>query len=133
MAAASGLALVKPEFRNPMLTTSRGTGELIKAALDRGVLQPLFVSALKLENSGSENQKITSDVQHSVGMAYSCSSTMLATRMTEFLLLYNKDMKPQLAAYFDKALTEIFAEGKIHILMLPQLGIFYCTPGCLLR
>lgn len=37
MSAASGLALVKPELRNPMLTTSRGTGELIQAALDRGV------------------------------------------------------------------------------------------------
>lgn len=37
MAAASGLALVKPEKRNPLLTTSRGTGELVLAALDRGV------------------------------------------------------------------------------------------------
>ncbi len=37
MAAASGLALVPPERRNPMLTTSRGTGELIRAALSAGV------------------------------------------------------------------------------------------------
>ncbi len=37
MAAASGLHLVPPEQRNPMLTTSFGTGELIKAALDKGV------------------------------------------------------------------------------------------------
>jgi glycerate 2-kinase len=37
MALASGLALLKTEERNPMLTTSRGTGELIRAALDRGV------------------------------------------------------------------------------------------------
>ncbi len=29
MAAASGLALVPPEKRNPLITTSRGTGELI--------------------------------------------------------------------------------------------------------
>jgi glycerate kinase len=36
MAAASGLPLVPPERRNPLVTTSRGTGELIKAALDRG-------------------------------------------------------------------------------------------------
>ena len=36
MAAASGLALVPPERRNPLLTTSRGTGELIRAALDAG-------------------------------------------------------------------------------------------------
>ena len=37
MAAASGLHLVPPEQRNPMKTTSFGTGELIKAALDLGV------------------------------------------------------------------------------------------------
>ena len=37
MAAASGLHLVSPNFRNPMLTTSYGTGELILAALDHGV------------------------------------------------------------------------------------------------
>ena len=37
MAAASGLALVPPALRNPLKTTSYGTGELIKAALDAGV------------------------------------------------------------------------------------------------
>lgn len=36
MAAASGLALVPPEQRNPLITTSYGTGELITAALDAG-------------------------------------------------------------------------------------------------
>jgi len=34
MAAASGLALVPSKLRNPLTTTSFGTGELIKAALD---------------------------------------------------------------------------------------------------
>ncbi|OOF51441.1 glycerate kinase [Rodentibacter trehalosifermentans] len=37
MAAASGLHLVPPEKRNPLITTSYGTGELIKHALDLGV------------------------------------------------------------------------------------------------
>ena len=37
MAAASGLHLVPPEKRNPLLTTSYGTGEWIKLALDLGV------------------------------------------------------------------------------------------------
>jgi glycerate kinase len=37
MAAASGLHLVEPEQRNPLLTTTFGTGELIKAVLDQGV------------------------------------------------------------------------------------------------
>ena len=36
MAAASGLALVPREQRNPLVTTSYGTGELIAAALDAG-------------------------------------------------------------------------------------------------
>ncbi|HDL5699560.1 TPA: glycerate kinase [Mannheimia haemolytica] len=37
MAAASGLHLVPIEQRNPLVTTSYGTGQLIKAALDLGV------------------------------------------------------------------------------------------------
>lgn len=36
IAEASGLALVPRERRNPMITTTYGTGELIKAALDLG-------------------------------------------------------------------------------------------------
>lgn len=36
MASASGLPLVSPEGRNPLHTTSFGTGELIAAALDAG-------------------------------------------------------------------------------------------------
>ena len=37
MAAASGLALVAPEARDPMTTTTFGTGELIRHALDGGL------------------------------------------------------------------------------------------------
>lgn len=37
MAEASGLALIDNEKRNPMITTTYGTGELIKEALDCGV------------------------------------------------------------------------------------------------
>lgn len=37
MAAASGLELVPPSQRNPLKTTSWGTGELIRHALDAGV------------------------------------------------------------------------------------------------
>jgi glycerate kinase len=37
MAAASGLPLIRREQRNPMRTTSYGTGELIRHALDCGV------------------------------------------------------------------------------------------------
>lgn len=37
MAAASGLALLSTEERNPLLTSTYGTGQLIKDALDKGV------------------------------------------------------------------------------------------------
>jgi len=36
MASASGLPLVPPDKRNPLVTTTYGTGELIHAALDHG-------------------------------------------------------------------------------------------------
>ena len=36
MASASGLPLVPPEKRNPLVTTTYGTGELIRTALDHG-------------------------------------------------------------------------------------------------
>lgn len=36
MAEASGLSLLKPEERNPLRTSTYGTGQLIKKALDRG-------------------------------------------------------------------------------------------------
>ncbi len=37
MATASGIQLIKREERNPLITTTYGTGELIKAALDKGI------------------------------------------------------------------------------------------------
>lgn len=37
MAAASGLTLITKEERNPQITTTYGTGQLIKAALDQGI------------------------------------------------------------------------------------------------
>lgn len=36
MAAASGLTLVPPDRRNPLVTTTYGTGQLIRAALEHG-------------------------------------------------------------------------------------------------
>lgn len=39
MAEASGLSLVDPEERNPMITTTYGTGELILDALNRGATE----------------------------------------------------------------------------------------------
>lgn len=42
MAVASGLPLVKPEERNPLVATTYGTGELIKAAIEKGAQKILL-------------------------------------------------------------------------------------------
>ena len=52
MAAASGLHLVPPEARNPLKTTSYGTGELIKKALDLGVKKILLGIGGSATNDG---------------------------------------------------------------------------------
>lgn len=43
MASASGLELIPGRSRDPMLTTTRGTGDLIRCALDRGI-RNIFVA-----------------------------------------------------------------------------------------
>jgi len=52
MAAASGLEQVAPELRNPMNTTSWGTGELIRYALDSGVQSILIGIGGSATNDG---------------------------------------------------------------------------------
>ena len=52
MAAASGLVLLKSSERNPMLTTTRGTGDLISAALRTGVRKILVGIGGSATNDG---------------------------------------------------------------------------------
>ncbi len=52
MAAASGLHLVPLEKRNPLITTTKGTGELIAAALDFGVEQIIIGIGGSATNDG---------------------------------------------------------------------------------
>ncbi|EPJ5851721.1 glycerate kinase [Klebsiella aerogenes] len=52
MAAASGLESVPPNRRNPLLTTSWGTGELIRHALDAGVSQIIIGIGGSATNDG---------------------------------------------------------------------------------
>ncbi|HEY5975693.1 MAG TPA: glycerate kinase [Geobacteraceae bacterium] len=52
MAAASGLTLVTPALRNPLKTTTYGTGELIKAALDTGVCNVIIGIGGSATNDG---------------------------------------------------------------------------------
>ncbi|MEW9094220.1 MAG: glycerate kinase [Clostridiaceae bacterium] len=52
MAVASGLQLVPRNERNPLITTTYGTGELIKAALDKGVKSILVCIGGSATNDG---------------------------------------------------------------------------------
>lgn len=52
MASASGIHLVKKEKRNPLYTTTYGTGELIKSALNRGVKNILIGIGGSATNDG---------------------------------------------------------------------------------
>lgn len=52
MATASGLALLTPRERNPMVTSTVGTGELIRAALRRGVRKILIGIGGSATNDG---------------------------------------------------------------------------------
>lgn len=52
MAAASGLPLVPPAQRNPLLTTTKGTGELIKYALEEGAQRILIGIGGSATNDG---------------------------------------------------------------------------------
>lgn len=52
MASASGIHLVAPEKRNPLITTTYGTGQLIKACLDHGVKKLLIGIGGSATNDG---------------------------------------------------------------------------------
>ncbi len=73
MAAASGLLLVPPDQRNPLFTTTRGTGELIRAALDRGarrLIVGLGGSATVDGGAGMAQAlgaRLTDDAGHEIG------------------------------------------------------------------
>lgn len=52
MASASGIHLVPKELRNPLITTTFGTGQLIKACLDHGVKKLLIGIGGSATNDG---------------------------------------------------------------------------------
>jgi len=52
MAAASGLVLLKPAERNPLITSTRGTGELIRAALAKKISRLLVGIGGSATNDG---------------------------------------------------------------------------------
>lgn len=52
MASASGIHLVNENTRNPLITTTFGTGELVKACLDRGVTRLIMGIGGSATNDG---------------------------------------------------------------------------------
>jgi glycerate kinase len=52
MASASGIQLVPPEKRNPLVTTTYGTGQLIKACLNHGIKKLLIGIGGSATNDG---------------------------------------------------------------------------------
>jgi glycerate kinase len=71
MAAASGLPLVPPERRDPRITTTYGTGELIRAALDAGLRRIIIGIGGSATNDGG------------TGMAQALGAKFLATDRSE--------------------------------------------------
>ena len=58
MAAASGLGLVPPQKRNPLNTTSYGTGQLIRSALDAGARKFILGIGGSATNEGGAGMNV---------------------------------------------------------------------------
>ncbi len=74
MAAASGLPMVPPERRDPRITTTYGTGELIQAALDAGLRRVIIGIGGSATNDGG------------TGMAQALGAKFLASDGTDLPL-----------------------------------------------
>ncbi|ABV88034.1 glycerate kinase [Shewanella pealeana] len=80
MAAASGLHLVTEDKRNPLITTSYGTGELIVDALNRGIKHIIIGLGGSATNDGGAGmaQAIGAHLLNSAGKALSPGGVALA-------------------------------------------------------
>ena len=63
MAKANGIHLLAAEQRNPMLTSTYGTGEMIKQALDRGIEKIIIGLGGSVTNDGGAGMAQTLGVQ----------------------------------------------------------------------
>lgn len=90
MASASGLCLIHPEQRNPLLTTSYGTGELIKKALDDGCRKFILAIGGSATNDGGIGMlqalgvKLLDSNRKPVGYGGAALSQIVAIDMEEF-------------------------------------------------
>lgn len=103
MAAASGLPLVPPEKRNPLMATTYGTGELILAALDKGCQKLIIGIGGSATNDGG------------AGMAQALGARFLDAR--------GKELAPGGAALADLAHIDVTN-------LDPRLAGFEVTLAC---
>jgi len=89
MAAASGLELVLPEQRNPLITTSWGTGELIRHALDVGVKHIIIGIGGSATNDGGAGMvqalgaKLLDSEGHAIGQGGGALETLARIDVSE--------------------------------------------------
>jgi glycerate 2-kinase len=124
MAAASGLHLVSIEKRDPLLTTTKGTGELILAALDHGVKHIIIGIGGSATNDGGlgmakalgisfldKNGKDIGDGGGALGELFSIDISKLDTRLDQ--------IKIEVACDVDNPLT---GENGASAIFGPQKG-----------
>ena len=80
MAQASGLPLLPPEKRNPLHTTTFGTGELIKAALD------LDVENIIIGIGGSATNDCGTGMAQALGLSFYHQKSVISNPMTGGLM-----------------------------------------------
>ena len=80
MAAASGLPLVPPEKRNPLKTTTCGTGELIRNALEKGCRR--FIIGI----GGSATTDCGAGMAQALGVAFLRAGRRIEAHMTGGLM-----------------------------------------------
>ncbi|MFB5268255.1 glycerate kinase [Paenibacillus enshidis] len=100
MASASGIHLVRPEERNPLITTTYGTGQLIKTCLDHGVKKLLIGIGGSVTNDGGAGV-----VQALGGRLLDCNGSELGYGGGELGRLARIDL-----TNFDQRLQEVTVE-----------------------
>lgn len=110
MAAASGLHLVPVENRNPLVTSTRGTGELISAALDLGVKHIIIGIGGSATNDGGAGMvqalggKLLDELGNDIGSGGGALSHMVTIDLTG-LDARLKDVQIEVACDVDNPLT----------------------------
>jgi glycerate kinase len=110
MAAASGLHLVPAEKRNPLITSTRGTGELIAAAVELGVKHIIIGIGGSATNDGGAGMvqalggRLLDEAGHDIGPGGGSLSKLALVDLSE-LDTRLKDVHIEVACDVDNPLT----------------------------